>query len=207
MSKRKKHSFTLLEVVISAVLTGLLLSFLWSSYVQWTERNKESQQEMNVVMKKILVEMKLSQVLSHLAPLHQDSYKDIVFFTPSKEESPYPMITFSYDAQVDRDPLFCGSLVGALYVDDMKRLCFASWKNSSMSRAEVILEKISYICWSFFDEEEKSWSTSWSKEKKSYPTMIKLSCKTSDLPEDLVLTFFPLEHTAPILYEENNIRS
>lgn len=193
---RKKHSLTLLEVMIALILAGALLSSLLTFYSQISRKKLE----LIELKQSVLPVEKMRQRLNHLFAHAELNNHTQIFTTLPHSDALGSALFFSYDYGVDPDPDISGLVKGMLYLNDRHQLCLVTW-GGSKTRQEIFLESIDSLSFSFFDPKKKQWKTSWDK-KDPRPPFFKLLWTTRDNPKTTqsCAFFFP-NADAKITYE------
>lgn len=158
----KKHSFTLLEVLISLSLLSILLFALFSSYWQHLKTGQALSQAKERILARALVEAKLAPLLANALP---------PLYSGPSPEGDGPALFFSYENQIDPDPHFIGQVASILYVDSKGCLTLLTSRKGH-ARQERLCEKMPPLTLSFF--EGVKWVDQWPKENKQPPSMCKI---------------------------------
>ncbi|HEV3269245.1 MAG TPA: type II secretion system protein [Candidatus Rhabdochlamydia sp.] len=186
---RKKHSITLLEVLIGLVLAGIILSFLFSLLRQTLEKKQEIAQLKQTIFPREMMRLRMNQIINSLAKNESniwiDSYED------------HPALSFCYENR-DKDVNFCGMIHSMLYVNEHKQLVLSTFSKQDSKRDEILLENIHTFTFELFDQTKAIWKSEWLKTKAQLPEMVRLHLKTDQDNYDLVL--FVTEPKNPIIY-------
>jgi hypothetical protein len=179
----KKHPFTLIEAIIAAGLTILLLGILLFFYRQINALSQASEALQNKNFQLRYAEIRLANVLPHAIP-EPTEYRDFHFFTT---QNPYSLI-FIFDREVDKDRKYSSHILARLYVDSENKFCLGLWPAPNrwvegitpVMKKEVLLEGVESIKFAFFVAPEKNWHL----DSKTAPK------ETSDV------TYIPEEETS-----------
>ncbi|KAG6559016.1 hypothetical protein RHABOEDO_000005 [Candidatus Rhabdochlamydia oedothoracis] len=186
---KKKHSITLLEVLIGLILAGIILSFLFSLLRQTLEKKQEITQLKQTIFPREMMRLRMNQIINSLAKnesgIYVDSYED------------HPALSFYYKNK-DKDINFCGTIHSMLYVNEHKQLVLSTFSKQNSKRDEVLLENIQAFTFEVFDPTKAIWESKWLKTKTQLPEMICLHLKIDQDTYDLVL--FVTEPKNPIIY-------
>jgi prepilin-type N-terminal cleavage/methylation domain-containing protein len=174
----KKRALTLLEVMISLVLASILLTTLFSFYKQLFFSRAEIQKSKELILDRILMQERLSQIFAKVVPEIEEE-KGLIFYTSEKPSTLSDALCFVYDNGIDPNPSFCGLLKGTLYLSKEKNLTLQTWPG----REEILLDSVEALQFSFFDLEKKQWKQEWLGEKEGLPAMIKLTLKNKQKEE------------------------
>ena len=130
---KKKHSITLLEVLIGLVLAGIILSFLFSLLRQTLEKKQEIAQLKQTIFSREMMRLRMNQIIHSLAKNESsvctDSYED------------HPALSFCYNNK-DKDINFCGTIHSMLYVNEHKQLVLSTFSKQDSKRNEILLENV-----------------------------------------------------------------
>lgn len=186
---KKKHSITLLEVLIGLVLAGIILSFLFSLLRQTLEKKQEIAQLKQTIFSREMMRLRMNQIINSLAKnepgICTDSYED------------HPVLSFCYNNK-DKDINFCGTIHSMLYVNEHKQLVLSTFSKQGSKRDEVLLENVHIFTFELFDQTKAVWKSEWLKTKAQLPEMVRLHLKIDQDTYDLVL--FVTEPKNPIIY-------
>lgn len=186
---KKKHSITLLEVLIGLVLAGIILSFLFSLLRQTLEKKKEIYQLKQTIFSREMMRLRMNQIIHSLVKnesgIYIDSYED------------YPALSFCYHNK-DKDINFCGKIHSMLYVNEYKQLVLSTFSKQNSKRDEILLENVYVFTFELFDQTKATWESEWLKTKAQLPEMVRLHLKIDQDAYDLVL--FVTEPKNPIIY-------
>lgn len=171
----KKRGLTLLEVMIGILLTGMIVSFLISSLLHLTQANVQVQKMEDVVHKRAIVHLRLSQIFDHLI-IPEDK---ATFYTDSYPDADGEALYFSYNAGIDSDASFCGDLEGILYQNSKKQLCLTQCAKKGKEREEILVEKITSFQLEFYHPEKKEWVGKWTDGEA--PPIVRLSFNGASL--------------------------
>ncbi len=186
---KKKHSITLLEVLIGLILMGIIVSFLFSLLRQTLEKKQEMAQLKQMIFPREMMRLKMNQIINSLAKnesgIYIDSYDD------------HPSLTFCYENK-DKEVNFCGMIHSMLYVNDHKQLVLSTFSKQDSKRDEILLENVHAFTFELFDQTKAIWESAWLKTKAQLPEMVRLHLKIDQDIYDLVL--FVTEPKNPITY-------
>lgn len=186
---KKKHSITLLEVLIGLVLMGIIVSFLFSLLRQTLEKKQEMAQLKQMIFPREMMRLKMNQIINSLAKkesgIYTDSYED------------HPALFFCHENK-DKEINFCGVIHSMLYVNEHKQLVLTTFSKQDSKRDEILLENIHAFTFELFDQTKAIWESKWPKTKAQLPEMVRLHLKIDQDPYDLVL--FVTEPKNPIIY-------
>ncbi|MBA3958521.1 MAG: hypothetical protein H0X51_09060 [Parachlamydiaceae bacterium] len=158
--------FTLLELLISLVLTALLLTTLTYFYqqVEWLDTQSERSQKENFQVR--YLETRLAKILPNALAEHELK-KNFSFFTSDDLSgllaSQNPSLVFLFDNGASLDTKKANFVLARLYLDKNKQLCLATWPaperweqgvNPPVQK-EVLMEHVESLRFSFFVPPER----------------------------------------------------
>jgi hypothetical protein len=190
----KRHSLTLIEVVIAAFLCSLIFTFLIQSYMD-TQRQRIAIgpcREQTLLSSRIY--LRLAPLFSHL----KESSKTEILATPHTLNGG---IACTFDNGIDPSPEFCHRITGQLFLDQKQRLCLKTIGSEHKIREEVLCEGVRSLQFSFFDPEIAEWQKQCSVENlAAAPKMIKLEIVFKDFKTPpLEWVFFTHLRNEPIV--------
>ena len=199
MHRTPKQAFTLLEISIAMVLTGILLSTLWKTYFHWTLVQQQIQKASEHLHRTLYAELRLQHVMKQFDTPPPKDQKTFLF-TPQELMQDLPTLCLCYVNEIDPEMTFNGLVRSLLYVNEKRQLCLATWNAEQEARVEVLLDAISSLEFSFFDPQLHLWETQWPESYDHLPLWMRLTVKTPKEEEQL---FFQVCHPFdPILYIE-----
>lgn len=220
--RSKRRPFTLLEVLISLMLSTIIMSVLLYYYFQVSQTSALGEKAAVNSFKLRYLENRLNDLTLRFL---QPNNKDQVFFLGNPHIGIFSPNTanliFSYDNGVVQGPL-SGSVLGRLYVDPEKRLTLLTWDNIKKwgdtgvppFHREILFENVETFSIDFFigsktDEEQSKatrdelrlpkWLSYWGKDFKELPALIRFNIKT---PSEELTYAFPLANKqAKVFYK------
>ena len=157
--KTQVKSFTLLEVLIALILTGIVLSFLFGFFRHVSMAKAKNKIVKDKVLNVESCYLRLQSLFSHFS---EDEGCWLV--TLSIPEAKGPALLISCDEGLSPDPAFCGPIYNMLYVTKAHQLCLCCWtKEGGAVKVDTLLRKVEGISYAFFSD--KKWSDTWSKNK------------------------------------------
>lgn len=131
------------------------------------------------------------------------------FYTNTFEKRLSLVVTF--DNGVDPDPLFSGTIIGRLWLDEKHNLVLTTWplnhEESTSWRTEVLLTGIENLEFQFFGkkeslQEEYNWQSTWPQSKMEIPSMIRLIIQEKSKKDPLNFAFHLPTALPLITYKE-----
>jgi hypothetical protein len=184
----RKRALTLLEVVISIVLLGALLTGLFNSFRQGSRKAIQAKELKQKVFQLELFQQKMKTLLSCENGVWIDKHKGAAGMA----------LCFGFEQRADPDFKMYGDLQGALFLNGNKELCLLTGVEGDKMITDVLLDGIDHFICALFDPKTKQWTQNYPKEKTESPIMvsIELKCKT----QETLLVFFLHSHTEQITY-------
>ena len=152
----KKHTFSLLEVMIALSLSAILLSSIITCYYQISQKRMLAQELKKTTLPIELTRQRLTHLFAQLT-----STQDPIFHTGEHPDALGSCLFFSYYQESDLNPLFCGDLTAMLYINTDRQLCLISWAPNGEPRQEVFLEQLATLRFSFFNSKDLEWESVW----------------------------------------------
>jgi type II secretory pathway pseudopilin PulG len=188
---KKKHSLTLLEVIIAITLLGLLLTGLFNCFHQGLKKNISAKELKQKVLQLELFQQRLKNLFSNLdgeAGLSLEKHPDAYGLA---------LIVF-YKQSIDPEFDMCGTLQGMVFVNKNKELCLTSWSEKGKARNEILLDKIDTFTCRLFDPKKAEWAETWSTKNEEDPVMIAIDLKWEG--KEMPFVFFLSESNQKITY-------
>lgn len=187
MKLLKKHSFTLLEVMIALSLAAIFFSALMTCYYNAAKQKQWIQKLKQRTLPIELIRQKLMHLFSKTA-----GYSLPVFYSGTHADAKGICLLFSYFEEVDPDPSLCGERMNMLYLSQENELCLVTWGPSGHGRKEVLLPKVRTLSFSFFNPDSRDWQPLWETKEKFPPSFeITLEMLDPSIPRRPFAFFFP----------------
>ena len=188
MHKKRKRTLTLLEVIISIVLLGALLTGLFNTFRQGLKKGIEAKELKQKVFQLELFQQKMKTLLSSENGVWIDKHKG----------AEGPALFFTFEQRADPDFEMYGDLQAILFLNGKKELCLLSGIEGGKMTTDILLESTDHFTCALFDPKTKEWTQNYPKEKTESPIMvsIKLKCNGQETP----FVFFLQSHTEQITY-------
>lgn len=171
--RKKRYPLSLLEVIIAMSLSAVLIAVLFNFFRQGAILSSQMEEAKHHILSYQLFQERFDQIFNEMV---LDSEKEgFPFYTAPFEDSQGLALFFNYNNKIDPNPIFCENVKGMLMFNYNKEVYLITTSKENTIRKEVFFEKALDFKFSFFDVEEKSWVSNWSKEKKAFPSMIKLT--------------------------------
>ncbi len=197
--KVKRRHLTLIEVLISLFLTGIIITMLFSYFSKIIKIDAKIENVKKDVYKKENVQIRLNTVFSQITP--KKIFEENPFYTTHNKNSPVLHCTF--DNGVDIDPLFSGPVLAKIYIKNNNLMLtyypLKKRKANAIQREEILLENVKNYELKFLAKKDDNikniktehaadglkWYFSWPKEKNDLPFAVLIT-----LNKDLKFVFF-----------------
>lgn len=220
MSKLRRRSFALVEVLVATSLFVMLLIAIFGIFWR-TAKVNQSINNLRVVNEQVLLaQARLQDIFAR-----SDFYDapNAYFFIEKAKSSNFASLVFTFDNRPHVNHNFSNNVVGKLYVEN-ETLYLATWPHHlavkwppTLMRKEALLEQVTDFHIELFlapqpkDEEpteeetkhpppEGRWVTVWQKEYAQSATFVKLTISKQGA-ENLEMFFFIPNEITPILYD------
>jgi type II secretory pathway component PulJ len=191
-SVKKKHTFTLLEILIACVLASVLLSFLFTYFRQTLVRKQQLHTIKEKVMQIELVRLRLTHLFDRMA-----QSKGTVQSVPHEEADGKALLLYA-DQGIDPQAAFNGASYVMLYKTRDKRLALCRWdKEKKEKRIDTLLKKVESVTFSYFADGK--WEDKWPKKKGegAAPLMVKVLFEVEKSEKDKLVHTFVFSCCAP----------
>jgi hypothetical protein len=212
----KKHSISLIEVIVSLGLLSLLLSTLFF----WHHLTLKQKQEFNARKGPLLEERYAHQRLQNIL-----GKADVTMCTTYPDHS----LVFLFDRGPCEIPELSGKLLGRLYVDTARHtLCLGVWPNPHSEKTEpsqttILLNDVLECSFHFYfppdpfkqpvNPEEvgkcrprDGWQEEWRGEYWTLPALIKMCIKRPSKKEPFAYTIdYLFDFSFPVVYAKEHV--
>jgi hypothetical protein len=161
----RKHPVLLLELVISLVLFGAIMTILFSSYKELSQAKHSLKKDKEIILTRQKLQLRMSQIFSQTETL---TFEDQVCL-------------LTYDNGWDPAAAFRGKREAMLYIDK-GRLALVTWPEKGPGRKEILYEPAHSFFFQFFDTKKGEWNPQYPEQK---PFMMKMI-----IDKNLTLPFF-----------------
>lgn len=180
MKIHRKHSFTMIEVLVAMGLAMAVLAALMGFYSYVSYIGKQGQALEKKTFETLYLQNRLSELLPEAVPFYKSTKSkkeereiktNYNFFTSYVNGS--PSLTFLFNNSVSNNSIFSGKSLGRIYVNEKKQLSFAllpsplRWNVSEEPpvKIEILAEGVDRIAWSFFTPLEADRKLMWQDMK------------------------------------------
>ena len=210
----KKRYITLIEVMVFACLSSIILSCLFYFITQTMKVEKKIQLTKEHLYAQEYVQLRLNSIFNRLpssfAPPH-DIHKVSLFTKKTSKSSSLALFVF-FENAIDPFPDFSGPIFGKLYVNKKKNLILQTWpssfteKTSSIVvRKQILLKNVEAMDFSFIyrskEKEKILFTNAWSEENTSFPLMFKIEFTLTNKKEKIPFAFFITSKDNVIIYD------
>jgi hypothetical protein len=161
----QKKAALLLEVLIGLSLTAIILTSLFSFFVESVRLEMKLEKAREEMVARGNLQTRLETVFIGSSRLYTDKS------TQKKDKK----LLLEFDNQIDPDPAFSGMIHGALYVDGGKNLVLHTSpldESSKEWRAEILLKDVERFQFDFL---KAKWSTEREKTEMGLPQVVRLT--------------------------------
>ncbi|HSX27121.1 MAG TPA: hypothetical protein VLE89_08980 [Chlamydiales bacterium] len=171
--------------MIALSLTAVLLTFLFSFFVESAKIEKRLETARVEISSRQYLQMRLQSIFSNI---DRASFQAPLYTQLFPEEKNASLVA-TFDNGIDPDPIFSGTVLGRIYLDEKKQLVLATWpidKDRSW-RKEILLSNVSNYEFEFLAQktEEKGakkrtinstleWRSNWPIARLETPSVIRL---------------------------------
>jgi hypothetical protein len=198
----KKKALILFEILIALSLTAILLTFLFSFFVEAAKIEKKLDNARKEIAMRSHLQTRLQAILSTVSPEQRPS-----LYTQDFPKEKSTSLIAIFDNGIDPDPAFSGAIIGRVFLDAEQNLILATWplnrdKNAPW-RKEVLLAKVESFEFEFLgsksaaEKKEKlkevtanlAWRTLWGRGSENTPSLVRLTVKEEGQKEPLHFAF------------------
>lgn len=184
---KKKSSFSLLEILISISIAGILFGVLFSKFREFASLRKEIKQVEMECLERQHCEIRLYSLFG-LLPINEDENSSSLY---TKQKN----LCFKIHQPIDADPAFIGILDCLIeFQADIGHLCLTLKNSSGLERQEILGKKILHCKMRFFSAKEGVWLEEWPEKTPELPAFLSILCKKSFGEIDYL---FPIHITSP----------
>lgn len=191
----RKHSFTLLEAMLSFCILAMILSFLFATLRSSATLSSKMDLARQSVFSHLHLKQRLDYIFSHIESCDYKAMQHNMELLYTEENSPSPSLHFIFDHGIDPEEVFTGAVQGTLRCENqVLYLDVSPIDNPSYIRREILYHGVSSIHLDFY----KHPSPITSKERESSCSLEKLSSWSETgalLPSYIVLTLLCEDHT------------
>lgn len=195
----------LFEILIALSLTAILLTFLFSFFVESAKIEKKLDTARMAISNRGHLQTRLQTVLT---AIDRGTAEPFLYTKQFEKEKSLSLIAL-FDNGIDPDPSYSGSIIGRIFIDQQKNLCLATWpldKNKNRPwRKEILLPHVESLEFEFLGKrsatehgkKEKirpitatlAWRSFWSITQDDIPSIIRLSVREEKQKEPLRFAF------------------
>ena len=192
-------------MLIALSLIAILLTFLFSFFVESAKIEKKLDTARMVLANRGYLQMRLQSILTSLDQASATSY----FYTEQSEKGKMVSLRVIFDNGIDPEPAFSGSVLGKIYLDPQENLSLDLWPQSETEdspwRKEVLLSHVERFEFEFLgplrasDSGKKEllrpinandcWRPLWLKSLRPTPGIIRLTVYETGIKEPIHYAF------------------
>lgn len=154
----RRTAFTLLEVIVSLILLGVIATGLFSFFKRTLVAKAHVQ---NALHKRMEVECAVLRLKQIVEALEKEAALSL-----------QPHLVLRHVCTLDRDPRFTGSITSMLHLEGTE-LWLTTRSAHGKERSVLMLADVTKCEVSCFDT--NNWVRAWDEERKDHPKMLKLS--------------------------------
>lgn len=189
--RRKKASFSLLEILIAFVLAGILFGCIFSNFHQTYKLQSQIEKAHTTIRNRQAGQIHLYSLLSKLPTSTEDERAKDPSEKPEEKNKPEKVksswfytdtfkssraLWFSLVVDYAKDTRFVGPLTYCLYLDDKTHSLKILTRNlKGHELTEEIMHGIKSWDLSMFDPEKAVWVDKWPKSTSYLPSLIKIT--------------------------------
>lgn len=210
--KKRKKSFTLLEVLISLVFVSLIFTFLLHTFfssIKMTNKIHLIEKKFN---ERFHLHQKLSVIFSKTSLAYEFclEHNESPFFL--EEKSGNPSLNFIFFEELDFEKDFTGPLKGSLKIENGDLILEVTpYKlGPGIKRKQILASNVKSICYSFLkpnsavmtqeNEAKENLVFSWKEKTLSLPYMMKITLVKNESKAD-EYAFFLSQKPQPLYYK------
>jgi len=199
---KNKRPFSLVELLIAMSLVTMVLGILFGLFwykARIVHHLTALKQDAELVR---LAHARCQTIFSNIVHGKKNQH---FFFTAS--DHGHPSLIFTFKNGVDHEQLFSDDVLAKLFLDQDNQLVLVIWPNPEKANAtekysmrkEILLDHVTECTMEFWKAPENNtnpvqnnsgeWITSWKKDDRKNPLMIKLRIEREDPREALVFSF------------------
>lgn len=157
---QRRSYMTLLETLIAFSLLSLLLTVAFGIFRELSFTHQMTKEKQKESFQMRYVESRLGFIFERLVN-ENDTTRTFFFYSqpPQKILSDSPSLIFTFNNEVNKDPVFSGDVLARLYLDAEHRLCLALWPLHSSYpppfQQEILLENVADLRYLFYAPPER----------------------------------------------------
>ncbi len=194
--RKRRYAFTLLEVVISLWILGMLLTFVFNLFTKTQVSKNQIRALQESVLQTSLFQNRMTQLFSQCKQGEEEG----AFQLLKESNTLGPSLCFAIENAIDPQPQFCDDLHCHLYLGTDQRLYLTTWKEETMPRSEILLESVETLSFQFYHGEQKKWAGALPEKDKRVPKIFKVLLNVNK--ESLEFAFFPSNAAQRINYTQ-----
>jgi Prokaryotic N-terminal methylation motif len=203
---RRKHAFSLLEILIAFTLASILFGCIFLNFSQTNQLQSQLEKAHSLAVNRQGMQLQLQSLLINLPTSIEGQEKSdsplyIADFNPKRTKA----LWFTLKVDYSDDKRFIGPLTYCLYHNEKSHTLQLMARNShGDEKIEEIMRHVQAWEFSLFDPEKKSWVTTWPQDINYLPTCLKLQIfekERKEKSEPLEFTFMLPASTQAVVYK------
>lgn len=144
--RKRKYSFTLMEMMIGLSILSLILGMIFSTLYQETVLNRRIEKLEREMMSKIETQQRLDKIFANVTPIDPTSKNRPVYSSESRRS-----VFVFFDNGIDPDPTYSGIVKGSIGLDgtDLVLRLYENDKAEKPSRVTKLRDNIKSIQFEF----------------------------------------------------------
>lgn len=192
---RKKHSFTLLEILIAFSLASILFTCIFSNFAQMSKLQVQLEKAHALAIKRQGFDLYLRSLFARLPAAIEPAEKSEDFVSPLyiadlNGAKGTGALWFSLTVDYDSDTRFIGPLDFCLYCDEKNHALKLLTRNAQGNeKVEELMPSVKSWKISLFDPEKGTWVHNWPKNTDYLPPLLKLQILELDKKKGRAVDF------------------
>lgn len=192
-------------MLIALSLTTILLTFLFSFFVESAKIEKKMDTTRTIIIRRGHLQTRLQTILTSVDRGSNDPY----FYTKKFDKEKTVSLITIFDNGIDPDPAFSGPITGRIYLDQEMNLSLATWpvtKNKNRPwRKEILMPNIKSFEFEFLGKKSAvehgvkdqsrsinatlSWRFDWAQSTREIPGIIRMTIYEEGSKEPIRFAF------------------
>jgi len=206
----QKRPIVLMELLVALALIGLVLSLLLKFFSNTLRMDRKIDLLRHEIYAREHVVLRLTHVFTSILP--RSALPDTTRAPLYTTKQQIPALHIVFDNGIDPDPRFSGAVLGEIQLNEEGQLLLSlqplSGPEPAPRRSELLLQQVKKLEFQFPIQHRPptapgtplfEWQNSWSKEKTTLPSLIRILAKQGD--QELAFAF-QLPFAEPICYEK-----
>ncbi len=182
----KKRALILYEILIALSLTAILLTFLFSFFVESAKIEQKLDAARMTVIDRAHLQTRLQTILSSVCY----DLPRVPLYTQDVAKETQSSLIAVFDNGIDPEPAYSGAILGRIFLDENHNFSLATWPLEQVRpwRKEILLSGVEQFQFEFLGPNDAAykekirpingqlaWWSHWPSERKQIPSMIRLT--------------------------------